>query len=90
MMSKNNHIKLEEIEFILEELEYFDLAFNYYSEETNVFWYEGYLDTEYRIQIKIIDENTLEIWDCDYYVDNFVRAGIAKRNEENFWVVLEG
>lgn len=83
-------IPLDNIEEVLKKLGYFDLEFNYYGEETKTIWYEGYIDTDYRIQIIIIDDRTLEIWDCDYYIDNFVRAGIAKKIDGNNWEVIEG
>lgn len=87
-MTSIENIKIEEIEKILKMLGYFEIEFKYYSEESNTVWYDGYLDTDYRIQIKIIDQNTIEIWDCDYYIDNFVREGIAKKNEQNIWEVF--
>lgn len=39
--------------------------------------------------IKIIDETTLEIWDCDYYLDIYVLAGDANKNKVNKLVVVE-
>lgn len=89
-MIKIEIIGPEEIENILNKIGYFHLEFNYFCNETQTFWYEGYLDTDYRIQVKIIDSNTIEIWDCDYYVDNYVRAGIARKNDFNKWDVIEG
>lgn len=83
------NIEREAVEDILYKIGYFDLEFSYYSEFSNTIWYEGYIDTEYRIMIKMIDENTIEIWDCDYYSDDYVRAGLAKKNIENNWILVD-
>lgn len=81
-------INKNEIENLLNKLGYYDLEFNYFSEYARSYFYEGCLDTEYRIAIKIIDEETLEIWDCDYYEDNYVLVSLVKRNEIDEWVLV--
>lgn len=86
-MSTNLMIPKNEIEEILSGIGYFELKFNYYCQETKTIWYEGYLNTEYLICIKVIDQNNLEIWDCDYYIEQFVKAGIAIK-QKNSWKVL--
>lgn len=89
-MSNIHNITLNEIEGILEMIGYFDLEFIHSNKETGTVWYEGCLDTEYRIMIKILDEDMMEVWDCDYYVDDYSRAATAKKNEGGGWEIIQG
>ncbi|SHG56139.1 hypothetical protein [Ornithinibacillus halophilus] len=67
----------EVIESVLINLDYYDLSFLNYDTYSKIFWYDGYLDTNYRIKV-IVNETKLEIWDCIYTENNYVRAGVAK------------
>lgn len=90
LMSKIRNVTLKEIEGVLEKIGYFDLEFSHINRGTDTVWFEGHLDTEYRIMVKILDENLMEVWDCDYYVDDYARAAMAKKGEGDEWEVIEG
>ena len=68
---------IKEIEQILAKLQYFDLHFVNHDTHTDTYAYDGYLDTYYRIHVKLIGEEKMEIWDCVYDEENFVKAGTA-------------
>lgn len=77
-----------EIEKILTKLQYFDLHFVSHDTFTNTYAYDGYLDTFYRIHVSLVDEQKMEIWDCVYDEENFVRAGIAHL-VKGTWEIIE-
>ena len=77
------------IEEILTKLGYVDLDFRSFDLASNIISYEGYLDTAYLIQIHIKNPDELEVWDCIYDEENFVRSGTATRVDGE-WQVLEG
>lgn len=74
-------ITIKEVEHILSKLGYFDINFISRNSNSNIFWYDAYLDTYYRIQVTITGLSHIEVWDCIYEEDNFVRSGIAEKIE---------
>jgi len=83
------NIPHQAIEEALHKLGYFDLDFRSIDLASNIISYEGYLDTAYLIQIHVKNPDELEIWDCIYDEENFVRSGTATRVDK-VWQVLEG
>lgn len=77
------------IEDILTKLGYVDLEFRSIDLASNTILYEGYLDTTYFIEIHAESTDKLEIWDCIYNEENYVRSGIATRVDGE-WQVLKG
>lgn len=77
------------IEDILTKLGYVDLDFRSINLASNTISYEGHLDTAYVIQIHAQSPDKLEIWDCIYDEENYVRSGIATRVDGE-WQVLKG
>ena len=77
------------IEEVLSKLGYFDLDFRSINNASNIISYEGYLDTTYLIHIHVKNPYNLEIWDCIYDEENFVRSGTATQVDGK-WDVFEG
>ena len=79
----------KEINNVLSKLQYFDQQFISHDSHTNTYTYDGYLDTFYRIKVKLIGDDKMEIWDCIYDEENYVRSGIAYY-KDGLWEVIEG
>lgn len=74
----NNTILQNNIEKILTKLKYFDLEFFGYDSFSNTFSYNGYIDTAYRIHIIMNGTEEMEVWDCTFDKENFVKICRAK------------
>lgn len=62
------------IESILGDIGYDDIDFVSYDEANELYFYNGYIDTCYNIQVIVLSDSEIEVWDCIADEENYVKS----------------